>query len=681
MADDKVALEIFIEADKAQMSLGDLEKGFDSMKERLKEVGRGSEEFKQLTTAIAGTSTEIKNIELGFEGLDRDQIASEFSGLAGGVGDVTASLVLMGGENETIEQMGASIEKAMAISMGFKGVMEGASAGMKLYNSTIKTGTLQTKIYAITSKIAAVAQKVLNAVMKANPIMLIVTAILAAVAAYKLFTAETNNATFAQKAFTEASEEAQKATVEEKIELDQLIEVAKNDTLSKKQRQAAIEELNKLAPDYLGNLTLETINTKEASAAIDGYVKSLESKARATALQNKLVEIETNLIDANNQSASEQAGWTNTLLRLRGEGNLAEETANITKAATILKLEEEKQAILGLLQAENQYTDDYVGNAEERAAADEARNKVTENFEKIQEKLNAKLSKLEADKAAAAQKAWEAGAEARAMNRAKEQQAKKDALMEDIEIADKDLTLQTERLDKNTITIEGLKSNEQILHDAKNFWHNKDLERIAEENAARREAAQIAMDLALTTLSAISDVSNAYADRDLKAEEDRFNNLRATKQLTEKQLAAEELKSAKIKDKIRKKQFENDKKMQIAMAAINGAQALTSILAQYPKFDGGFAMVAALAGSVITTAASIAKIKATTFSSTPMPALPTLDSGDGGAGGASAAAGGAAITPVSNTSTILGNQQVFVTETDITDTQNNVSVIEDSATF
>ena len=31
MADDKVALEIFIEADKAEMTLGDLEAGFDSI--------------------------------------------------------------------------------------------------------------------------------------------------------------------------------------------------------------------------------------------------------------------------------------------------------------------------------------------------------------------------------------------------------------------------------------------------------------------------------------------------------------------------------------------------------------------------------------------------------------------------------------------------------------------------
>jgi hypothetical protein len=36
MADDKIALSIEIEADRAQMSLGELEKGFDGLKEKLK---------------------------------------------------------------------------------------------------------------------------------------------------------------------------------------------------------------------------------------------------------------------------------------------------------------------------------------------------------------------------------------------------------------------------------------------------------------------------------------------------------------------------------------------------------------------------------------------------------------------------------------------------------------------
>lgn len=54
--------------------------------------------------------------------------------------------------------------------------------------------------------------------------------------------------------------------------------------------------------------------------------------------------------------------------------------------------------------------------------------------------------------------------------------------------------------------------------------------------------------------------------------------------------------------------FGQSKEMAIVQAGINGAMAVTSILAQYPKFDGGFAMAAALAAAGISTIAQIAKI-------------------------------------------------------------------------
>lgn len=702
MADNKLALSIEIEADRAQMSLGELESGYKGLRTQLEDTNRrteeGRKEFKRLSTQMALASKEIKNMELSFEGLDREQIASEIGSVAGAVGDLTTSFILLGGESETMEEVGRNIEKAIRVSIGLKGAIEGISSARKLYNNlqeqgklaqikenivttatTVKTWLLDAakKAYAVTTgvltgkiKIATVATRVFNAVLKANPIALLVTAFVAAGAAILAFASSTKEASREQEILKEIQEDVIAGMANEQAELESLVAIAKDETQTRHARNKAIKELNKLSPEYLGNLTLETINTKEATAAMDAYTESLVAQARAKALQEKLNEAIAKQLELETQATGnlieELSAWeiaTNILNDPR-ETLLAKQKENIAAANG------EVDAILNLIKANNKLTDLTVEKTEEeiaaeKAAADEA----------------ARLAKEKAEREKAAQKAWEDNADTRAMVRSKEQQAKKDALMEDIEIADKDLTLQTERLDKNTITIEGLKTNEEILNDAKNFWHNKDLERIAEENAARREAAQIAMDLALTTLNAISDISNTRADEDLKAEEDRFNNLRATKQLTEKQIAAEEAKSAKIKDDIRKRQFENDKKMQIAMAAINGAQALTSIFAQYPKFDGGFAMIAALASSVITTAATIAKIKATTFQSTPAPALPAIDSGDGGAAGASTASGGAAISPVSNTSTILGNQQVFVTETDITETQNNVSVIEESATF
>jgi hypothetical protein len=73
-------------------------------------------------------------------------------------------------------------------------------------------------------------------------------------------------------------------------------------------------------------------------------------------------------------------------------------------------------------------------------------------------------------------------------------------------------------------------------------------------------------------------------------------------------------KGSKEEEVLLKKQFEQNKKAQLAAAIINAAQAQVSILAQYPKFDGGFAMVAAMAGAAITSAMAIGKIASTSFS-------------------------------------------------------------------
>ncbi len=54
--------------------------------------------------------------------------------------------------------------------------------------------------------------------------------------------------------------------------------------------------------------------------------------------------------------------------------------------------------------------------------------------------------------------------------------------------------------------------------------------------------------------------------------------------------------------------FGQSKELAIVQAGINGAMAVTSILAQYPKFDGGFAMAAAIAAAGISTVAQISKI-------------------------------------------------------------------------
>jgi TP901 family phage tail tape measure protein len=81
----------------------------------------------------------------------------------------------------------------------------------------------------------------------------------------------------------------------------------------------------------------------------------------------------------------------------------------------------------------------------------------------------------------------------------------------------------------------------------------------------------------------------------------------------QRRLRAIDIEEEKRKEELEKKQHARSKRIAIAQAVVNGALAITSILAQYPKFDGGFAMWASIALSIATTAAQIATISAQKF--------------------------------------------------------------------
>ena len=90
---------------------------------------------------------------------------------------------------------------------------------------------------------------------------------------------------------------AEKSILDEKIALEQLLKVAQNETLSKEMRLAAMDKINKLSPEFLGNITLESVNTKSASTEIEKYIESLMKKARAQAAFEALKKNEAERLD------------------------------------------------------------------------------------------------------------------------------------------------------------------------------------------------------------------------------------------------------------------------------------------------------------------------------------------------------------------------------------------------
>ena len=102
------------------------------------------------------------------------------------------------------------------------------------------------------------------------------------------------------------------------------------------------------------------------------------------------------------------------------------------------------------------------------------------------------------------------------MARDKEKQAKKDALMEDIERVEIVKTMQTEELDRHSIHIEGLISNEQALRDAMIQFSDAQLIKIEEERQARLAANQERLESASQVIGAIGSLNSAALATDLK---------------------------------------------------------------------------------------------------------------------------------------------------------------------
>jgi hypothetical protein len=149
-------------------------------------------------------------------------------------------------------------------------------------------------------------------------------------------------------------------------------------------------------------------------------------------------------------------------------------------------------------------------------------------------------------------------------------------------------------------------------------------------------------------------------------------------------------KGSKEEEIILKRQFEQQKRMQLAMAVINGAQAIVSIIAQMPKFDGGFATAAAIAGSVIATATSLATIASTSFEGGgSAPAAPDSNSLTGGGTGGMATPNVSLFGSNNNMNNVgapqdgQGGQNItvnaIVSETQVTDVQNRVNRIQRNA--
>ncbi len=119
-----------------------------------------------------------------------------------------------------------------------------------------------------------------------------------AVAVYKMVQRMTEQSQV-QKDLNEIRKKGQEGIVEERIKINALLDVARDEHASLQERKQAVDALNKIIPNYNGLLDETTGKYKENKKALDDYIKLLVRKYEVEAAKDKLKEIGKERADLN----------------------------------------------------------------------------------------------------------------------------------------------------------------------------------------------------------------------------------------------------------------------------------------------------------------------------------------------------------------------------------------------
>lgn len=620
---EKVVLDVEIKTSGSQRTLGQLEEQAEQLNEELRKVPLGTKAFKDLKSQLIGVNKEIKNTELSMEALDNEQVASELGSVAGAVGDMTSAFVLLGGSGGALEETAQNIEKALGISMAFKGAIEGIASGRKLLNNILKQSNVLQRANNMITVLATGIMKLfggsvdttsksfknLRGAIIGTGIGALVVAVGLLIANFDKLKEAINGVSRAQK---DALDDQQKAV---DLADERLNSISEQENILKLQGKSQREILN-----------MKILETKEV-------IKQRE----------KFLDLERERLTAEIEGEKRNKRYLENFIRIIfiiprtilkgvdligvGLNKVFQEVQKLPFAKKILG-EEPINIDFGL----DEMVEKGIGSVAGLIFDPE------ETSKKAQETLD------ELKKGIKAVENEQAGF--RLSIKAIDDKASED--IKKTQDADKKKRSEMER-----IKIKGNEETKLELVEQEKTFNQKMLELYGKDVLAyeaslekkkqeQLDAQNATFDLAQSGVSALIQLNEAFTGE------------------TEAQ---------------QKKAFERRKKLEIAGALISSAQGVVNILANKSAVPSPFDVPfkAAQIGILLaTTVAQISKIKQQQFSGGGSVATPNI-------GGGSIPT----IDPVTNTSTVVGQQpqQVYVTETDITNTQNQVSVIENQATI
>jgi len=640
---------------KAENSIGGLEERVEKLKQLIESEPIGSKRFNELNRDLQKAQSSIKDVELQFEALDFEQKLTAGSdaivGIAGGFAVAEGAAALFGAESEQLEKTLAKVAGALALTTGLRDLANGVIAMRKLSlatkaqavfqelnaKATATAATVQ-KLFAGSVNTTTIGFKALKTAIVATGIGALVVGVGLLVANFDKLAIALGKTTREQQLSNEAQSKAIESINDELSAADKLSKTLQDETLSREQKRKEVKKFQDKYPELLSNIDAEKTSIEDINIALQKNIDLLRLKAEAEALEALRAEAFRAKAVAEIEQTRIQNDQSDTFLQKLGDitgalqgGSTAREVANQKQQDAIDAAEKEIAIIDSLTKA----TEDKIAVKEEEGAVIADTTTEVDKEAEARRKLIAQMKE-----------------ESKTITSVNDLKLK---AVTDLTAA---LTLESEKRAENAHKLVG------VQKDAADKYADIWSETFAE--IAELDAQQSAERIAKTNqgLGAASTAADGLM---------ALNDVVLANQIK----GLEEGDSRRVE--LERKAFERQKKLQIAQALISAAQGVVSIFSQPLKpLPLKIIEVVALAS---TTAAQISKIKATQFNGGGSGSI-----GSVGVGGASDGANGVPINNISNTASLVDQEQqnvtqVVVVETDITNTQNTVAAVTESATF
>lgn len=276
----------------AYRAMSDEERASSEGQELQKKIQESTQKAADLKDAIADVNREIK--ETADDTKNLNAITEGINVLISGFGAATGAAHLLGLSEKDLVEVQTKLQSILVISNGLT----------KMQNALQKESALMAGVTAIQTKAAAaakaletketvgatIAQTAFNIVAKANPYVLLATALITVVGALAAFAIGTSKATKEQEAFNKAQAEGVKAYAKAKIEIDAARASVENFNGTKEQEKQLVESLNSRYGTAVGKYK----SLKEWKDALaknsENYAKMLLMEAQAQAILNDYVE-------------------------------------------------------------------------------------------------------------------------------------------------------------------------------------------------------------------------------------------------------------------------------------------------------------------------------------------------------------------------------------------------------